>query len=114
MRRGRGGLGWRLGAGVSIGRRVCEGKGRLTDCARVGLHGGVQVGQDADDIGFSALDGRGGSERQRAQGKQGEVGDAHFGDGGLRIMAGCEVSECGSGGESNNAWKTVVLYTSPI
>jgi hypothetical protein len=52
-------------------------QGRLTDCTGVGLHGGVQVGEEVGDgAGAVALD-DGAREGEAGEGEEREVGEAH-------------------------------------
>jgi hypothetical protein len=52
-------------------------QGRLTDCAGVGLHSGVQVGEEVGDgAGAVALD-DGAREGEAGEGEEGEVGETH-------------------------------------
>jgi hypothetical protein len=57
--------------------------GELTDSARVGLDGGVKVGQETECI--CTLGHHGAGNREAAEGEEGQVRDAHC-DGGLRAL----------------------------
>jgi hypothetical protein len=52
-------------------------KGKLTDCAGVGLHGGVQVCKEVGDGAGAVAFGDGAREGEAGEGEEREVGEAH-------------------------------------